>query len=103
MKISNLILISIFTASGTVSANVDEDFKSCAAKALEQQKMFPTSIIVDNDTQSSQALDHSSSTHYTKYKMAVKTKSGKKLGAVTCTFDSSGEIQTAHFLAKQAS
>ncbi|MCH2191533.1 MAG: hypothetical protein MK188_11465 [Gammaproteobacteria bacterium] len=101
MRISNLLIIGIFTASGLVSANVGEDFKSCTAKALEQKEIYPSSIIVDIDTQRSATFDHSSSRHYIEYKMAVKTKSGKNLGNVICTFDSSGAIKTARFLGKQ--
>ncbi len=86
--------------SGTVSASVEEDFKECAATALSQHQVFPKSIVVDNETNDSKILDHNHSSKLTEYKMAVSTKAGKRIGAVSCTFSSEGQLQNAYFLSK---
>lgn len=94
-----LLTATSVSAKSANAAEVDQSFRSCAAKAMQQRDQSAMRIVVDNRDLSSADLDHDQSKLQQQYRMKLtNSRSGEFLGEVTCKLNRVGEIVSAAFV-----
>jgi len=89
---------SYVNANSMYAGTVDQSFRNCAAKAMQQRDQNAASIIVNNRDLTAAELDHDHSTRQRQYRMKLSdSKSGEFIGDVTCKLSKVGEIISAAF------
>ncbi len=102
-RLSSVAAISIatFSASNIANANLNSQFSSCAAKAIESQSISAKKISVELPSTSAQEMDHSASPKIREYQMGlVNPKSGEELARISCRVTKSGQVQSVTYLSK---
>lgn len=87
--------------STTSSANLNTQFSQCANTALESQSASARKISVELPSNQAKAMDHAQSSEFREFKMElVNSKSGQKLGVVSCRVNKEGQIESVQYLTK---
>ena len=93
-----LLTANLLSANSASAATVDQSFRSCAAKAMQQRDQSAMKIVVNNRDLSTSELDHDHSSLQRQYRMKLtNSRSGEFLGEVTCKLNRVGEIISAAF------
>lgn len=93
-----ILTATLLSANSAQATTVDQSFRSCAAKAMQQRDQNAARIVVDNRELSSAELDHDHSSRQLQYRMKLTdSRSGELIGDVTCKLSRVGEIISAAF------
>ncbi len=93
-----LLSATLLGANSAHAATVEQNFRSCAVKAMQQRDQNAAKIVVNNRDLSSAELDHDHSSRQSQYRMKLtNSRSGEFLGEVTCRLNRVGEIISAAF------
>jgi len=93
-----LLTANLLSANSANAATVDQNFRSCAAKAMQQRDQNAAKIVVNNRDLSPAELNHAHTSRQLQYRMNLTdSRSGKFLGKVSCKLSQVGEVISAVF------